>query len=228
MHRTILSTALIAILLLGLCTGSFFRDSAHARRLERFPGLKKSSSELTHRINRGRGHERVRVIVRPTQGWNSALDEVVESAGGTTTRRFTNLNYRVLTMSANAAMALSSRSDISYVTLDREVRTLGHLTSTTGADAVRHSATSTAGALDGSGIGIAVLDSGIDTNHQVFGSGSAGSRVVASQDFTGENRTDDPYGHGTHVASIAAGNGSFLAANMRVSRQTPTSSTYAS
>ena len=33
------------------------------------------------------------------------------------------------------------------------------------------------------------------------------SRIVASQDFTGEGRTDDPYGHGTHVAAAAAGNG---------------------
>ena len=36
---------------------------------------------------------------------------------------------------------------------------------------------------------------------------SGASRIVYNQDFTGEARTDDPYGHGTHVASIAAGNG---------------------
>ncbi len=62
--------------------------------------------------------------------------------------------------------------------------------------------------LDGTGIGIAVLDSGIDTGHASFlESKGNGLRVVYSKDFTGEGRTDDPHGHGTHVASIAAGNG---------------------
>ena len=31
------------------------------------------------------------------------------------------------------------------------------------------------------------------------------SRIVVNLDFTGEGRTDDPYGHGTHVAAAAAG-----------------------
>ncbi|MGH9962222.1 MAG: S8 family serine peptidase, partial [Pyrinomonadaceae bacterium] len=92
------------------------------------------------------------------------------------------------------------------VSLDREVRILGHLSQTTGADAVRTNGPPSS-RLDGTGIGIAVLDSGVDTEHRAFLDRTGNLRVVRSQDFTGEDRTDDPYGHGTHVASIAAGNG---------------------
>ena len=61
--------------------------------------------------------------------------------------------------------------------------------------------------LDGAGIGIAVLDSGIYKSHKAFLDGNGNVRVVAKQDFTGEGTTNDLYGHGTHVAAIAAGNG---------------------
>jgi subtilisin family serine protease len=60
----------------------------------------------------------------------------------------------------------------------------------------------------GNGIGIAIVDSGIYAAHVAFSDPATGlSRIAVSQDFTGEGRTDDPYGHGTHVASAAAGNG---------------------
>src|SRR6185436_9319278 len=54
------------------------------------------------------------------------------------------------------------------------------------------------------GITIAVLDSGIDSKHKSF---ATSGKIKFSKDFTGENRTDDPWGHGTHVAAIAAGSG---------------------
>src|SRR5215213_9914168 len=74
------------------------------------------------------------------------------------------------------------------------------------ADQIRNSG-SNGSPLDGTGVGIAILDSGIDTAHAAFLNRSNGVRVLYSEDFTGEGRTDDPYGHGTHVAALAAGNG---------------------
>src|SRR6185369_1231563 len=118
-----------------------------------------------------------------------------------------NFAVRVATLPASAAVNLANRSDVAYVSLNREVRPMKHLSRTTGADQIRTSANGSGSFLDGTGIGIAILDSGIDVDHTSFLNKSNGVRVVYSEDFTGEGRTDDPYGHGTHVASLAAGNG---------------------
>src|SRR5260370_30330417 len=59
--------------------------------------------------------------------------------------------------------------------------------------------------LDGSGIGVAVIDSGI-ADHQDLK--STGRRVRFSVNFVPtESTTDDEFGHGTHIAGIIAGNG---------------------
>ncbi|GAB3409545.1 S8 family peptidase [Flindersiella endophytica] len=55
----------------------------------------------------------------------------------------------------------------------------------------------------GKGIRVAVLDTGIDTDHPDL----TGSKVVAEHDFTDSGTPDDRFGHGTHVASTIAGTG---------------------
>ncbi|WP_327191225.1 S8 family serine peptidase [Streptomyces xinghaiensis] len=56
---------------------------------------------------------------------------------------------------------------------------------------------------EGEGVTIAVVDSGIDTAHPDL----SGGKVAAAKNFSASPGTTDRYGHGTHVASIAAGTG---------------------
>jgi serine protease AprX len=65
---------------------------------------------------------------------------------------------------------------------------------------------------DGAGVGVAVIDTGIDGNLPDFqAEGSAGSRVVASAVINpGAATASDSYGHGTDVAGIIGGDGNNL------------------
>ncbi|QIQ06280.1 S8 family peptidase [Streptomyces liangshanensis] len=55
---------------------------------------------------------------------------------------------------------------------------------------------------DGKGVKIAVLDTGVDETHP-----DLKGVEIAQKDFSGAGNTVDHVGHGTHVASIAAGSG---------------------
>jgi serine protease AprX len=60
---------------------------------------------------------------------------------------------------------------------------------------------------DGTGIGVAIIDSGVNASAD-FQDSKQSSRIVYSANFTTDKDATDGYGHGTFVAGLVAGNGS--------------------
>ena len=182
------------------------------------------------RLSSGRlsGEEEVGLILQLQGAESEELTALLRRKGARHKAKFQNLNAQAISIPASALDELAALDEVESVTPDREVRWLGHVDVTTGAGAAARQQSVNSG-LNGKGIGIAVLDSGIYAAHGAFlTSGSyAVNRVVVNQDFTGENITGDRYGYGSHVASIAAGLGSTRAITTPGSLRARTSSTSA-
>jgi serine protease AprX len=106
------------------------------------------------------------------------------------------------TLSAAGVTTLSNQSNVAYISLDRSLA--ASLDYSAGAV---NAPTAWAAGLDGAGVGIAIIDSGIYSHPDLDATNSKASRVVYRQSFIGGNQFDD-FGHGTHVAGIVAGNAS--------------------
>ena len=212
-HRTkrFLVLALLASLTLGpsLLGGNVFTAYAKGKESRGSKGAQpvKVASNLSEMLAGKNNGSLVKVILQLSDKPSGQLNAMLSANGIKIRRHFNNLNSFALELPSNLVDALSNFPEVAFISLDSEVMSLGgHIATTTGTDNVR--SMSADGALDGNGIGIAIVDSGIYAAHTSFTDTQTGqSRIVVSQDFTGEGRTDDPYGHGTHVAAAAAGNG---------------------
>ncbi|MGO1055435.1 S8 family serine peptidase [Crossiella sp. CA198] len=130
-------------------------------------------------------------------------------SGAEVTRSFPRIGAEALTVSADRAGALWEALTAGSAKERRPAPGVG----TIWLDAVHRAAldrsTGQIGApaawqagFDGKGVKIAVLDTGVDHSHP-----DLAGQEIAEQNFTPAPDNKDRVGHGTHVASIAAGNG---------------------
>lgn len=139
----------------------------------------------------------VDVIVQFRRLPQSADIAGVVAKGASLKRTFRHVPAAVFRVPSQALAGIASNPQITYISPDRVVAgKLEFAAPAIGADLAFSSGWT------GSGIGIAVLDSGINPEHP-----DVKGRIVRSENFVpNETTTNDPYGHGTHVAVAAAGN----------------------
>jgi serine protease AprX len=152
------------------------------------------------------GQSRIVVVARDAASL-ATVNMLIQLLGGTLGRPLPIINGRAATLPNAALTALGGNEAVKHVAYDRVVAgALERTGATTGATAVRHEL-----GLDGSGIGVAVIDSGITAWHDdlsVPGALTPLQRVDRFVDFVkGDATPSDEYGHGTHVAGIIVGNG---------------------
>lgn len=160
---------------------------------------------LQQRLTQPLGESRIIVTVDNTVSLD-ALAVLIAEAGGVPGRLLPLINGQTAIVPNASLAALAGHPAIQHLALDRPVA--GTLERT--AEAVRATAARQAFGVDGAGIGIAVIDSGITPWHDDLADPAipGSQRVAQFVDFVNDAPTPiDEYGHGTHVAGIIAGNG---------------------
>jgi serine protease AprX len=149
----------------------------------------------------------VNVIVQYRQTPNSAS---YQAMGSSLRSRLDGIRAVTLHLSASKLAELANDPNVAYISPDRPVR-LASYNQPQNEDydsAVEGDVAASQFALDGTGIGVALIDSGI-SDHSDLHNSRGSSRVVYSQSFVrGDSSTADKFGHGTHVAGLIGGNGS--------------------
>ena len=164
-NRGILLTGLTLLALLfigiGIGPGSSVTPGAQAHNQNAVPNGK-VSDELRARMLGGSAQSTiVRVILQFSDTPTGPLNALLNSNGVHIRSQFRYLNTFVVDLPASVVSELAEFSEVSYISLDYNIKTFGHISSTTGADAVRtQTSTTLLGGttttyLDGTGIGIA-------------------------------------------------------------------------
>ena len=154
----------------------------------------------------------VDVIIQFKQAPTARHHAKVLSRGGQLKAKLDVVKGGAYRIKRGALDDLANDPDVAYISPDRPVHaSLNYAVPAVGADIALQSG------YDGSGVGVAIIDSGFSTfsddlnawSPSVSTNGAYGkptSRIVYSKSFV-SGGTADAYGHGTHVAGILGGDG---------------------
>ena len=162
-------------------------------------GESRLDHELRDRARASRGSSRVILRFKPGTPAGGA-DVAIRRMRGIAGRRLASVGGQVAYVPDSALETLGSLPQVASVSIDRRVHgTLERTGATVGASWVFQNL-----GVDGTGVGIAVIDSGVASFHDDLAPG----RVMRFVDFVNfQSAPYDDYGHGTHVAGIIAGDG---------------------
>jgi serine protease AprX len=144
------------------------------------------------------GPRLARVIVRTNDV--ASVEALVGTLGGRSGRRLAGIGALVAEVPDRALAELAQAQGVASISTDRRLHgTLERTGLTIGARWVAENL-----GVDGTGVGVAIIDSGVTRAHHDLG----GNRVAQFVDFVDfQPQLHDGYGHGTHVAGIIAGSG---------------------
>lgn len=199
--------SLVVLLASGMAFGSAVASGQHNGR---FSNIASELSGYLAQAKQGNAKgQMVKVIVQYKHTPTLAHYATMKGRGARLQTKLHMIRGAAFSIPVSALPALEADPEIESVTIDHPMTVMDDLTNTaTGVSAAWNSG------FTGAGIGVAVIDSGINDSHpDLWDSTHTTSRVVYHQDFTGTPTTNsngasyDLYGHGTHVAGIIAGNG---------------------
>jgi len=149
----------------------------------------------------------VTVIVQYQQMPSSTNLKTAQSSGAKIGRKLPTINAVTMTIPASMLTALGADPNVIYVTPDRRISMTSTPVTEQFGTAVEADVAASQYALDGTGIAVAIIDSGI-ADHPDLHNSIGATRVVYSQSFVaGDTTTPDTFGHGTHVAGLIGGTG---------------------
>jgi len=144
------------------------------------------------------------------------LERAVTTSGGKVRAQYPSVNSFAATVPSAVADTLNHDARVARLGYDAPVKLLGSAVNSANLlnryEAVEQVPTAWSQGLDGSGVQVAVVDSGVSPHDDLVNvsstvPGNSGSRLLEIATNSAATDPWDHVGHGTHVAGIVAGNG---------------------